>query len=393
MKLRFALAALAASLFAQPAHAVCTAANAYNFAFSSRPAATLNYANSYIYTASNTLGANQNFTVSFFTANLSGSTINGTQMPAIGTTFGGVGTGRTLNIGGTFSGRTTSITGNSRVITVTFTFATPIRDFAMTLHDIDFTSNQFRDWIHVSGTSASGTYVPSLTSPAGNNNGSGARTATASSVRFGAGTTPFVLSSNEGVGVNDSENTEDNTGNITASFAQPVTSVTLRYGNYPYTTGESTTGQQGYGISTISFCPMPQLTVVKSSTPYATTGADRFNAPGSDVLYEITATNSGGSPVDLNGLSLTDLLPPQVTFYNGDFDPLSIGTDPFQLLAGTSGVTMTLANLAFSNNGGSSFAYTPASGYDANINGVRFSPVGTMAANSSFTLRFRARVK
>ena len=66
---------------------------------------------------------------------------------------------------------------------------------------------------------------------------------------------------------------------------------------------------------------MPSIAVAKTSTPLATTGPDRFNAPGSDVVYTLTVTNSGGSPIDLAGLVLADLLPPQTTFYNGDFDP------------------------------------------------------------------------
>jgi hypothetical protein len=110
------------------------------------------------------------------------------------------------------------------------------------------------------------------------------------------------------------------------------------------------------------------------------------------VVYTITATNSGGSPVDLAGLVLADLLPPQTTFYNGDFDPALPGTDPFQLTAGSSGVTLAAANVAYSNNNGSTYAYTPAAGYDAAVDAVRFSPGGSMAANSSFTIRFRARV-
>lgn len=385
-------ALLAASLlFAQPAVAACSAANTYVFNFGAQAAATLSYTGSYTYTASNTLGATRTFTTSFGTNDLSTSTINGTQMPAIGTTFSGAAGGRTLNVGGTLSGRTASITANARTMRVTFTFAQPIRDLAMNVHDIDFGANQFRDWLHVSGASSAGTYVPAMSSPYGNNNGTGARTATGSSLRFGSSTTPYALSGSEALGVGDSSNTGADTGDVNIGFAQPVTSVTLRYGNYPFTSGESSTGQQGFGISTISFCPMPSIAVDKSSAPYATTGADRFNAPGSDVVYTITATNSGGSPVDTSTLALADALPAGVTFYNGDFNPLLPGSGPIEFTPGTSGVTMT-GGTAYSNNGGTSYVYTPASGYDANVNAIRFVPTGGMAANSSFTIRFRARI-
>ena len=168
----------------------------------------------------------------------------------------------------------------------------------------------------------------------------------------------------------------------------------MRYGNYPYQSGESTTGQQAMGISRLSFCPMPAVTVAKTSAPYITTAGspDRFNAPGSDVAYTLTVTNSGGSPVDASSLVLTDVLPANLTFYNGDYNASSPGMGPFELTAGTSGVTLPAAGRAYSNNNGSTYAYTPAAGYDAAVDAVRLTPTGTMAANSSFTIRFRARV-
>ena len=37
---------------------------------------------------------------------------------------------------------------------------------------------------------------------------------------------------------------------------------------------------------------------------------------------------------------LTDILPANVTFYNGDYNAASPGMGPFELTAGTSGVTL-----------------------------------------------------
>jgi uncharacterized repeat protein (TIGR01451 family) len=314
-------------------------------------------------------------------------------MPAINSLISGTAGGRTLVVGGIFSSRTATISSNTRVIRTIFTFATPIRDLTITVHDIDFASNQYRDWLHVSGANGASTYVPSMVTPFGQSNATGGtRSNAGSSLTLGSATTPFNITSSEAVGTGTSTNTTTNVGDITISFAQPVTTVTLRYGNYPLSSGETTTGQQGYGISTIAFCPMPNISVTKTSAPFAASGADRFNTPGSDVVYTITATNTGGSPVDLAGLALTDLLPATATFYYGDFDPALPGTDPFLLTAGTSGVTLAAANVAYSNNGGSTYAYTPAAGYDSNVDGVKFSPGGQMAANSSFTVKFRARI-
>jgi uncharacterized repeat protein (TIGR01451 family) len=137
---------------------------------------------------------------------------------------------------------------------------------------------------------------------------------------------------------------------------------------------------------------MPSISTTKSSAPLGTTGAARFDAPGSDVVYTITVTNNGGSPVDASTIVLTDTLPAQASFYNGDFDTTLPGTDPFLLTAGTSGVTLVAANTTYSNNG-TTYVYTPAAGYDANVKGVKFQPQGTMAANSSFTIKYRVQVK
>jgi uncharacterized repeat protein (TIGR01451 family) len=386
--------ALSMLLQTAPARAACDASNTYSFAFSSVADASLSYGNTYTYTATNPLGATRSFTFRAVNNGLSSIQVNGQNMPRISSDVTSSSGGKTFQLGGAFPSRAASITSNTRTIRLTITFATPVRDIIVNTHDLDFTSNQFRDWLHVTGSDGTSSFVPVLSAPAGNNNGAGARTATGSSVNFGASTSPFSLTSNEGVGNATSADTGVTTGDVVISFAQPVTTVTISYGNFPLQSGESATGQQRVGISQVRFCPMPALAVAKTSAPYITTAGspDRFNAPGSDVAYTLTVTNSGGSPVDLGSLVLTDVLPPNVTFYNGDYDAAVPGTGPFQLTAGTSGVTLPAGGKAYSNNGGTTYAYTPASGYDANVNAVRLTPTGSMAANSSFTIRFRARI-
>ena len=386
--------ALSLLLAPLPAQASCDANNTYNFAFSSVADASLTYGNTYTYTATNPLGATRTFTFRAVNNGLSSIQVNGDNMPQISSDLTS-GTGaKTFQLGGIFPSRTASITSNTRTIRLTIAFTAPVRDIIINTHDLDFTNNQFRDWLYVTGSDGTSSFVPVLSAPAGNNNGSGARTATGSSVNFGADNAPYVLTSNEGVGVSTSSDTGVTTGDVAISFPQPVTSVTISYGNFPLQSGENSTGQQRVGISQVRFCPMPAIAVAKTSAPFITTAGspDRFNAPGSDVAYTLTVTNSGGSPVDLSTLVLTDVLPPNVTFYNGDYDPAVPGMGPFQLTAGSSGVTLAAAGRAYSNNNGSTYAYTPAAGYDANVDAVRLTPTGSMAANSSFTIRFRARI-
>ncbi|MGH6781823.1 MAG: hypothetical protein ACREB5_06945, partial [Sphingomonadaceae bacterium] len=304
------------------------------------------------------------------------------------------GTGNSLVVGGIFTARTADIFSNTRVIRAIFTFPVPIRDMNVTVHDIDYTNNQYRDWFAVVGRNGASSYVPVMTTPFGTvNTLAGPRSNASSSLRLGPETTPYNVNQAAAVGTGASGNNV-NTGNITVSFAQPVTSVELRYGNYPYTSGETTTGQQGYGVDGISFCPMPNVAVAKASAPYVTVAGDpnRFAIPQADIAYTLTVTNSGGSPVDLGSTFLSDILPANMTFYNGDYDGAGAGTANYEFAAGSSGLTLVPANVTYSNNGGASYAYAPAAGYDANVKALRFAPQGTMAANSSFTIRFRARV-
>jgi uncharacterized repeat protein (TIGR01451 family) len=388
------LTASALVLTSAPARAACDASNTYSFAFASVADASLTYGNTYTYTATNPLGATRSFTFRAVNNGLSSIQVNGENMPQISSDLTSGTGGKTFQVGGVFPSRTASITSNTRTIRLTIAFTAPVRDIVINSHDLDFTNNQFRDWLHVTGSDGTSSFVPVLTAPAGNNNGAGNRTATGSSVNFGADNAPMVLTSNEGVGISTSADTGVTTGDVAISFPQPVTSVTISYGNFPLQSGESSSGQQRVGISQVRFCPMPAIAVAKSSAPYITTAGspDRFNAPGSDVAYTLTVTNSGGSPVDLGSLVLTDVLPPGVTFYNGDYNSSSPGMGPFELVAGSSGVTLPAGGRAWSNNNGATWAYTPAAGYDASVDAVRLTPSGSMAANSSFTIRFRARI-
>lgn len=359
----------------------CDNTNLYSFNFNSVATTQLAYGNSYSYTATNGAAATRTFNVNLTQNGLSSTSLGGVTLPRIDTnplqTSSG---GRELTIGGTFSDRTPAITGATRVITVTFSFATPIRELAVSIHDIDFTKNQYRDWLYITGSDGTNTYSdPTLT------------LSNPTSAQIGPGGSPS-LAANEAIGIAASANNAD-TGNIDILFTEPVTSVTLRYGNYPYGNGEKTTGQQAMGISKLSFCPVPALSVTKTSAPLDTSGATRFAIPGADMVYTLTVTNSGGSTVDVNSLILKDVLPAGLTFYNGDFDSTFPGMGPFQLTAGSSAVTLPASGRGYSNNGGASYVYTPAAGYDSNVNALRLIPSGTMAANSSFTIRFRARVK
>lgn len=379
-----------------PAYAVCPVANQFNFTFATAAAATLSYAGNSNFTATNGLGQSQPINVSFISNGTASTVVGGQQMPAITTLINDGGTvNRNLVIGAVFTGRTADVSVNNRIVAAVFTFATPIRDFSVQVNDVDFTVNQFRDWLQVTGINGPTSFVPSLTTPFGQSNAvGGTRTNASSSQALGATTTPVTINSSQSVGTGASGNNA-NTGTVTASFVQPVTRVEVRYGNFPLQAGETATGQQAIGIQAISFCPMPSLSLTKTSASFATgvTDPNRFNIPGSDIVYSLTITNANTSPVDLNQTVLTDPLPTQLTFFNGDIDGGGPLATNFEFIPGASGLTLSAANLAYSNNSGASFTYTPVAGYDPVVSAIRINPQGTLAANSSFTVRFRTRIK
>jgi uncharacterized repeat protein (TIGR01451 family) len=386
--------ALSSLMAATAAEAACPAANQYAFDFASQLATTLAYGTTYTYTATSTALGTQTFTVLSTQNGLTSTTVGGEVRPNISASHNGGGTNRALVIGGILGSRTADITSGTRVMVTTLGFATPVRDVTFAIHDVDFGADQFRDWIMIRGFGAA-TYTGSHTTPFGTNNGAGPYATALSSLNLGPVAAPFAITAQQAVGVSVSNN-NSTTGNITASFIQPVSSVEIRYGNYPLTTGETVTGQQAFAISTVSWCPVPIVSMVKTSAPYSDPQNGTTNPkliPGADLIYTLTISNTNSSPVDAASLILTDPLPADVTFYNGDIDDAGPLTTNFEFNAGTSGLTFAAANLTYSNNGGTSYAYAPGAGYDTNVNAVRLAPQGSMAANSSFTIRFRTRIK
>ncbi len=387
------IATAALALVPVAASAACPTANQYGFVFNSQAAATLNYAQSYVYTATNPSAQSLNFTVSFLTNGLTSSVIAGAQMPAISTLINDDNTSRFLIVGGIFAGRTADVAVNNRVVVTTFTFPTPVRDVTITSSDIDFTTNQFRDWFMAVGRNGANSYIPTLTTPFGQTNNSGPFTNASSALTLGPVATPVAVSAAQAAGVGASPN-NNNTGDITLSFAQPVTSVEIRYGNYPLQSGETATGQQGIGIKGVSFCPMPQINLVKSNVPFSDPVNGTANSkmiPGADVDYTITLSNSGGSPVDVDTSVVGDTLPADVIFFNGDIDPATAGIQNFVFTPGSSGLSLGAGNIVYLNALGTPI--TPSAGYDPNVRTVRWSPQGAMAADSSATIRFRTQIK
>lgn len=127
--------------------------------------------------------------------------------------------------------------------------------------------------------------------------------------------------------------------------------------------------------------------------------------PGAEALYTITLANTGLGRVDTNTVVLADAIPANTSLFVGNLGGLPAGPVTFtesgtNLTFTHASLGSTLDDIEFSNNGGSTWTYTPvpdASGYDAAVTNVRLRPKGRMAGWSGAggypTLTFTFKVK
>jgi trimeric autotransporter adhesin len=164
-------------------------------------------------------------------------------------------------------------------------------------------------------------------------------------------------------------------------------------------------------LLTINTVQGPVLTVVKSATVFS----DPFNGttnpkaiPGAAMTYTISVSNSANGSATSGSTVITDAVPANMELYVGNI--AGVGSGPVSFTNGTpsSGLTYTFTSLgsttdsiSFSNNGGTTYTYTPvpdANGYDANVTNFRINPAGSFAAKTGasdprFTMQLRMRVK
>ena len=137
---------------------------------------------------------------------------------------------------------------------------------------------------------------------------------------------------------------------------------------------------------------VPNITLVKSVDPTGT------QIPGTDLTYTVIYTNSGTAPaqnfiiIDPNPANLNPL---ERVFNNVDFKVGSMTSAP-----GTSGL---VATFSYSNDGGTTWIYTPVSGgggapagYDRNVTNIRWSFTGNLSQtspNNTGSVGFIARIR
>ncbi len=138
------------------------------------------------------------------------------------------------------------------------------------------------------------------------------------------------------------------------------------------------------------------LTIDKSSTVISDPLNGTVNPkliPGAIVEYAITVTNVGNLAVDGSSIVLTDPLPANITYHSSSGVTFTNGATASGLNAFNAA---TMVAYSSQSGGGAPFGYTPVTGYDPNVRGLRIAPTGTMAAATattqpSFTIRFRGQ--
>jgi uncharacterized repeat protein (TIGR01451 family) len=145
-------------------------------------------------------------------------------------------------------------------------------------------------------------------------------------------------------------------------------------------------------LTTINAAAPPNVGLVKSVSPGGT------QIPGTDLLYTIVYTNTGGQPA--NNLVIVDpnptnVVPAERVFHNVDFKLGSLTSSP-----GSSGL---VATFQYSNDGGTTWTYVPVSGaggapagYDRVVTNIRWSLAGSLsqtAPNNTGSVSLTVRIR
>ncbi|QDK32168.1 proprotein convertase, P [Sphingomonas sp. IC081] len=319
--------------------ALTCAAGTVVFDWSNRAWTTGSTANSY---ALDTLG-----TISFALAN------QGTWLSS--STYGGQSPVRQNVVNGGLSDyalfEMVNMPSVSAEATTTITLPTALPGAQFRIFDVDYYSGQFADRVTVEGRYNGTTVTPTLTN----------------------GVTNYVIGNSAyGDGLSDDGSSD---GNITVTFAQPVDTIVIHYGNHALAPGDP--GQQAIALHDITFCrPSTTLAVTKTSwvlgDPVSGTGNPKA-IPGATVRYCILVANTGSSAA--TSVTATDPIPAALTYVAGS---IASGSD----CAG--------AATPEDDNAAGSDESDPYGGSYAS--GIVQASAPTLAAGASFAIRFDATV-
>ena len=151
--------------------------------------------------------------------------------------------------------------------------------------------------------------------------------------------------------------------------------------------------------ATLAVAPFPSLTKTVSVLNDPLNGTTNPKAiPGAEMEYTVVLSNPGAVTLDSGTLKITDSLPGNTTLFIGPAGPItSFSTSAPGLSLGYTSPGDTSDDVAFSNSGGPSFAFTytpvPVNNYDPAVTAIQLSPRGTMPGGSTATIKFKVQVR
>ena len=128
----------------------------------------------------------------------------------------------------------------------------------------------------------------------------------------------------------------------------------------------------------------------------AALSGDGYFTPGADVVYTLDFSNVGSGPVGADSITIVDPLPPEVEFFNDEFEAGGPVTGPVAFTGSDSGLLCCNSgevDYSDTTSGPPVFGYTPQPGYDPAVTHIRVRPRGSFAPGETFELRFRTRIK
>ena len=153
---------------------------------------------------------------------------------------------------------------------------------------------------------------------------------------------------------------------------------------------------------------VPELQVTKVSQIWTPSAFTNFSLPTNEVVYQITVSNKGLAGPDVNSVLVVDVLPSQLSFWNGDIDTGGTDANPVVAPIGfsqTNGATMTFEP---STDFGVAYGGTAPASYDqcsslpmdgsfrTDVRYLCLRPSGILVASPSspaVTFTFRARIE
>lgn len=124
--------------------------------------------------------------------------------------------------------------------------------------------------------------------------------------------------------------------------------------------------------------------------------------PGAEVDYTINVTNPTANALSsVNGVTFFDAIPPNTILKVTDYGLLTSGPVAFTpglstLAYGFTSFGSDTNSLSFSADNGATWSYRPlpdAAGYDARVTNIRIVATGAHLSGTSFSIRFRVKVK